>query len=174
MEGIAADPRPPFIAPITAQDEEWFAAQLDVIRALADDEEPADAPVAPASTPIVFLDIDMVLCLCVPFGMYDALAVVTGKHSRPDLVLALLMHQPSVAALLKMHDRMGGCVRYVISSTWRQNFTRAQLRHLLRRVGLAAVADNIEPRERWCTPSLMEPDRRAEIGAWLVLHHAGA
>lgn len=169
IEHVGADG----IESISTAEEAWFFEQLELIRSLAADEEPSDAPVAHAGAPIAFVDFDHVLCLCRPFGMYDALDLVNGKHPRPDLVRGLLMHVPAVAALREMYERMGGRLRYVVSSTWRQHFTRAQLRHLLRQVGLAFVADNIESRERWCTPSLSEPDRRIEVGAWLEQHHAG-
>ena len=37
--------------------------------------------------PIVFLDIDDVLCLNNPYGGYDALEAVNGTHADPDTVL---------------------------------------------------------------------------------------
>ena len=37
--------------------------------------------------PVVFLDIDDVLCLNNPYGGSDALDAVKGKHADPDAVL---------------------------------------------------------------------------------------
>ncbi len=151
----------------------WIDAQTELARKLAVDEEPADAPVAPAGAPIVFLDIDDVVCLCQTVGGLEALACVTAERFDHDVVYGVLLHPPAVDVLRQMHEQMGGRVRYVISSTWRAYFNRAQLRHVLRQSGLGFAADCMEGPTRWATPRFKEHDRRREIGAWLALHHRG-
>jgi len=161
------------VTPISPDEEAWLAAQLELVRSLAADEEPPDAPLAPAGAPIVFLDLDDVVCLCDPVGGLDALDCVMAKRVDVQLVYRHLFHPPAIAVLREMHVQMGGQLRYVISSTWREHFTRAQLRHVMRQAGLKFVADGMEDRARWATPRFLQPHRHREVSAWLGAHHAG-
>lgn len=163
----------PAVVPISAEEEAWLIAQVDLVNRLAADEEPADAPVAPSGAPVVFLDLDDVVCRCDLFGGMDALECVTAKRTDVDYVYRHLFHPPAVEVLRRMHAQMGGRLRYVISSTWRQSFTRAQLRHVLGRAGLPFVADCMEDGPRWATPTFADHDRAREIWAWLGEHHQG-
>jgi hypothetical protein len=169
----ATDIAEAFIRPLSLQEEAWFAAKTAELDRLDNDEELPHAPVAPAGAPIVFLDLDDVVCLYEHFGAEAALECVTAKRTHVDLVYGLLFALEPVKALRAIHDAMGGHVRYVVSSTWRRHFNRAQLRHVLRESGLDFVSACMESRERWCTPSLETPDRRREIELWLEKHHAG-
>lgn len=171
-EGMKPDLRQ-FVTPLSPEEEAWLTAQVELVRSLAADEEPPDAPVAPAGAPIVFLDLDDVVCICDPVGGLDALDCVTAKRVGVDLVYRHLFHPPAVAVLREMHDLMGGRLRYVISSTWRKHFTRAQLRHVMRQASLEFVANCMEDSTRWATPRFQEPDRYREVTAWLAEHHAG-
>ena len=165
-----SDPR---YRPITDEEEAWLQERVNLLNRLAADEEPEDAPVAPAGAAILFLDLDDVMCLAAPFGGHDAFDALTGKRLDVERVYRTLFHAPAVKALRKVHERLGGRLRYVISSTWRTIFNRAQLRHVLREAGLGFVADGLEDRARWATPVLDEHDRHAEIGVWLARYHAG-
>ena len=93
------------------------------------------------AAPIIFLDIDDVVCLNEHFGGHAALACVRGESPvrHADRVYRLLFAPGSVQALRAIHYAMGGRVSYVISSSWRQVFTLAQLRHVLREAGLDFV-----------------------------------
>lgn len=167
--GMEADQR----LAVSAEEEEWFTAQVELVRSLAADEEPADAPVAPVGAPICFLDLDDVVCLCNPVGCFDALDCVTAKRLQVDYVYRRLFHPPAVDVLRRMHEQVGGKLRYVISSSWREHFNRAQMRYVLRQAGLVFVADCLEDRTRWSTPRFLQPDRYREVSAWLATHHAG-
>ena len=50
--------------------------------------------------PIVFLDIDDVLCLNNPYGGSDALEAVKGRHAAPDTVL-----HPPMRTVFSVTDR---------------------------------------------------------------------
>jgi hypothetical protein len=75
--------------------------------------------------PIVFLDIDDVLCLNKPYSGSDALEAVKGRHADPDTVLREIFAAEPKRVLASVHKEMGGQLRYVISSSWRQVFSRA-------------------------------------------------
>jgi len=171
-EGMEPDLRD-LVTPISSEEEAWLEAQVELVRSLTADEEPPDAPVAPAGAPIVFFVLDDVVCICDPFGGLDALDCVTAKRVDVQLVYRPLFHTTAVATLREMHAQMGGQLRYVISSTWREFFSRAQLRYVLRQAGLDFVADCMEDRARWSTPRFLQPDRYREVSTWLAKHHAG-
>ena len=124
--------------------------------------------------PIIFLDIDDVLCMSSPFGGFDAIDVVNDRHPDPAAVYRDLFKREACTVLRRVHDTMNGELRYVISSTWRQAFDREQLDAVFRRSGLEFVADRLYEGEGWCTPVTVGLSRRAdEIAAWLDNHHQG-
>ena len=124
--------------------------------------------------PLVFLDIDDVLCMSSPYGGYDALHVVGNRHPRPDDVCKHLFVEGARHVLEQVHMQMHGCLNYVISSTWREHFDRTQLTTVLSRGGLGFVAEALLEGERWRTPSKCGRSRRVdEIAQWLDQHHAG-
>lgn len=159
--------------PTTAAEEAWLRDQIELVRSLLADEEPSYAAVAPAGAPIVFLDMDDVVCLSNPCGGRDARDAIMGTYVNPERLYRELFHAAAVAVLHQMHVLLDGHVRYVISSTWRELLTRAQLRHVLREAGMGFVADSMEDLARWATPVLARPNRRREIGLWLERHHRG-
>jgi HAD domain in Swiss Army Knife RNA repair proteins len=128
--------------------------------------------VSDARLPIVFLDIDDVLCVNDPYTGSDALEVVCGRHAQPQAVLqALFAAQPKLA-LERIHAAMHGSLHYVISSGWRQVFTREQIEQVFRGAGMGFVADNLHA--QWRTPCPPpELERIDEIDAWLQAHHRG-
>jgi hypothetical protein len=124
--------------------------------------------------PIIFLDIDDVLCMSSPFGGYDAIDVVNERHLDPAAVYRDLFKREACAILRRVHDTMNGALRYVISSSWRQALDREQLDTVFRQSGLDFVADRLYEGEGWCTPITVGRSRRAdEIAAWLDSHHQG-
>lgn len=145
-------------------------------RAASDLAEDADAtPVRFHDAPIVFLDFDDVVCLYQKYGGRDAIHAINTADFASSEVFQELFHPPAVATLRRIHDAMGGKLRYVISSTWRDYFNRSQLREVLRLGGLDFVAACMESQERWRTPSLDgdESNRLEEVSRWLSLHHRG-
>lgn len=124
--------------------------------------------------PVLFLDIDDVLCMSDPYGGYDALDIVHGRRANAEAVFRDLFDARATRVLADLHDRMGGRLRYVISSTWRQFFDRHQFAEIFRRTGLSQVAERLDEGVRWCTPSKLGRSLRVdEIAQWLDLHHRG-
>jgi hypothetical protein len=122
--------------------------------------------------PIVFLDIDDVLCLNNPYGGSDALEAVNGRHADPDVVLREIFAAEPKRVLESVHQDMGGHLRYVISSSWRRVFSRAQIERVFKAADLAFVAVGLH--EKWETPSgRWRTDRMEEIESWLRRHHRG-
>jgi hypothetical protein len=122
--------------------------------------------------PIVFLDIDDVLCLNNPYGGSDALEAVNGRHADPDSVLREIFAAEPKRVLERVHKEMGGQLRYVISSSWRQVFSREQIECVFRTADVGFVA--VDLHEKWETPSgLRKTDRIAEIESWLQRNHQG-
>jgi len=127
-----------------------------------------------AATALMFLDIDDVLCLSSPYGGYAALEAVDGQHADPAAVYRDLFVPRARDALRRVHDEMGGALNYVISSTWREIFERAQLETVFRRSGLDFVADRLCEGARWCTPPTRHANQRVhQIAQWLDRHHRG-
>jgi len=122
--------------------------------------------------PIVFLDIDDVLCLNNPYGGSDALEAVKGRHAAPDTVLREIFAAEPKRVLESVHKEMGGQLRYVISSTWRQVFSREQIERVFRTADVGFIAVGLH--EKWETPTrLWRTDRIEEIGSWLHHYHQG-
>lgn len=132
------------------------------------------AALAPAPVPILFLDLDDVLCMSKPYGCFAAAAAVNDRHANPREFYRDLFVDTATSALKHVHDDMDAPIRYVVSSTWREAFTRAQLVVVFRRAGLGFVADNLHEANRWCTPPKFGRSRRVnEIAEWLDRHHQG-
>jgi hypothetical protein len=74
--------------------------------------------------------------------------------------------------LESVHKEMGGQLRYVISSSWRQVFSREQIERVFRTADVGFVAVGLH--EKWETPSrLWRTDRIEEIESWLLRYHQG-
>ena len=130
--------------------------------------------VTQGAVPIIVLDIDDVICMNSPYGGFDAIAAVNGRHVNPDKVYQGLFEPSATGALKQIHDEMDAAVRYVISSTWRELFSREQLEVVFRRAGLGFVADGLNAGEMWRTPPKFGRSRRIdEIAQWLDRHHQG-
>ena len=129
-------------------------------------------PAEDESLPIVFLDIDDVLCLNNPYGGSDALDAVNGMHADPDSVLREIFAAEPKRVLESVHKEMGGRLRYVISSSWRQAFSREQIERVFRTANVGFVAVGLH--EKWETPNrLRRTDRIGEIESWLRHYHQG-
>lgn len=134
------------------------------------DQAPRDSTL----TPILFLDIDDVLCINRPYGGYDALHALAGQHANAADVYRRLFAKRACDVLISVHEAIEGELRYVISSTWREYFGRDDLAMLLTRGGLPQVASNLVADRPWCTPSSGRQGSRAgDIADWLAQHHRG-
>lgn len=125
-----------------------------------------------ASLPILFLDIDDVLCLNERYGGFDVVLAMNPKLPRADDVLRQVFNRDACDVLQRLHCDMDGRLLYVISSTWRQALSHEQLQTVFRIGGLGFIADALHP--SWGTPvELHGGSREEEIGWWLDLHHCG-
>lgn len=138
----------------------------------------ADARLTPPAPPsaILFLDLDDVVCLNLRYGGYDVLHAMKGLHPDPEAVYREVFDAEACQVLAGLHAALNGGLRYVISSTWRESFSRDQLAEVFRRTGLAFVADALH--EAWRTPSNFHfhpspGSRLHDISRWLTQHHAG-
>ena len=69
--------------------------------------------------PVLFIDLDEVICISRPYGCFAAAAAVNDRHVNPQEVYRLPFQASSVQALKQVHDEMDATLRYVVSSTWR-------------------------------------------------------
>lgn len=120
-----------------------------------------------------FLDLDEVLCLGQPEACLELMQIYQrGGRPRRDR-LATLFSPIARNALAVMHRRSGG-TRYVISSSWREHFSREEMVHILGGGGLQFVADSLHEGDAWrCLPKRIYREREAEILHWLANHHQG-
>lgn len=126
--------------------------------------------------PVLFLDIDDVLCVLKPYSGHDVYHWSQGKHPDGDAVARKIFAPTARKALLRLNAGLGGQLRFVISSTWRLHFSRSTLCRLFELSGLSCVSRSLacEPHEAWCTPRRLHPGIRAEeIQEWLEEHHCG-
>jgi hypothetical protein len=135
-------------------------------------EAPTPGAGAGSALPIVFLDIDDVLCLNDPYNGTDALDAVEGMHAEPDRVLREIFAMQTKAVLETVHKEMGGNLRYVISSSWRRAFSRGQIERVFTTAGVGFVVSSLHA--QWETPRRPWPaERIEEIQSWLHQHHRG-
>ncbi len=121
----------------------------------------------------VFLDIDEVLCLGQVEACLDLSRSFAGGDGPDRQRLATLFSSVGRNALAVAHRRSGGA-KYVISSSWREHFSREQIALVLDGGGLQFVAENLHEGDSWrCVPKRIYRERQAEILAWLETHHQG-
>lgn len=124
--------------------------------------------------PTILLDIDDVLCMSVPYGGYDVIDAFAGRRTDIDHVLAKIFSTKALDVLRRAHDRMGGDVSYVISSTWRQAFDRDAMVMIFNGAGAGFIAESLLPGDAWCTTVIPGDDMRAqEIELWIRTHGRG-
>ncbi len=127
--------------------------------------------------PIVFLDIDDVLCLNTAYTGFDAKDAVRpgggtpyAKPIPPDLWQRLFAHRPR-ANLRALDDEFAP--RYVVSSSWRTSFSRTEMEIVFRETEIAFVAENLH--DVWRTPDYGRGwgcgYRRGEIEEWVERWH---
>jgi len=122
--------------------------------------------------PILFLDIDDVVCLNEKYGGYDVIEAVHDRHADAKSVFRDVFNPRACEALRRVHDAMDGRLRYVISSTWREAFGREHIARAFHEGRLGFVADGLH--DVWCTPTASYRGIRVDdIAKWLDEWHAG-
>ena len=126
--------------------------------------------------PIVFLDIDDVLCLNSAYTGFDAqyaLRSSGGPYGKPipvDLWQRLFAAAPR-SNLRALHEEF--VPWYVISSSWRTGFRRAEMEMVFRNTEIDFVAENLH--EVWRTADhgmgRYSGNRREEIEEWVARWH---
>ena len=117
--------------------------------------------------PVVFLDIDDVLCVHRTMNTREVIAALEGDETvDAPAVWQQIFHLAAVEYLRQLHLEFQP--QYVISSSWTLHLDREQLRETFLRTGLEFVAENLH--EHWCTPRDEESYRLVEIDAWLETH----
>ena len=114
--------------------------------------------------PLIFLDIDDVLCLSKPYGGYD----VFDAEQPPDL-WEKLWHPPAVQTLLAIVQEHQP--RIVITSSWVRLLDREGFIGVFRRTRLGAVADALH--KNWEAPQPSGATRLSAIESWLKARYEG-
>jgi hypothetical protein len=114
--------------------------------------------------PILFLDLDDVLCLNDPYGGYDLLA--PGK---PADLYKKLFETASVRRLKEILDRASPKV--VMTTSWLRFLDRAGFEGLFAQTGLGAVVGAFH--EHWEAPQNAGETRLQAVERWLAQHHQG-
>lgn len=118
--------------------------------------------------PIVFLDIDDVLCVHRLYNTRQVLAALADNWSvNAADVWQQIFHASARENLRQLHEDFSP--QYVISSSWVLHLSQAQLRETFRRTSLDFIAENLH--EFWVTPRDAENSYRlVEIELWIDTH----
>ena len=112
--------------------------------------------------PLVFLDLDDVLCINSPYGGYDVFA-----PDHPGDLWERLFHKAAVDTLLQIIDKYNP--QFVLTTSWLRFMDREGFEDLFRRTGLAQVAASLHP-TAWEAPQAHGDTRLEAIDAWLAAH----
>lgn len=115
--------------------------------------------------PILFLDLDDVLCLNDSYGGYD---VLTGEVA--DGLWETLFHAPAVKTLLRVLEEYQPLV--VLTTSWLRFLDRQGFEELFVKTGLAKVEAALHP-TAWEAPQNRGNTRLEAIEAWMSAHHNG-
>ncbi|RYH30605.1 MAG: hypothetical protein EON54_21725, partial [Alcaligenaceae bacterium] len=119
--------------------------------------------------PIIFLDIDDVLCPNQPYGgshVFDAL--YNPERASPELY-DKLFRKESIGVLNQLVAEFNPFV--VLTTSWLLLLQRQHFVDLFNRSGLACVASNLH--SHWGAFGNLGDSRLQVIEAWLEQHHAG-
>jgi hypothetical protein len=122
--------------------------------------------------PIVFIDIDDVLCVNKPYSGFDVGLALRGRHERGDLVLAGAFAEEAKQTLQTLHEQVGP-LRWVVSSSWRLDFTRQEVERVFDAAGLRFVVEGLADDVSWATPESEAGLRADDVEQWLDRHHRG-
>ena len=113
--------------------------------------------------PILFLDLDDVICINAPYGGYDVFA-----PNQPGDLWERLFHKPAVETLLQITDEFQPHV--VLTTSWLRLMDRGGFEALFVRTGLSKVASSLHP-VAWEAPQGRGKTRLDAIAGWLSAHH---
>lgn len=116
--------------------------------------------------PLVFLDLDDVLCLSDVHHSGQLLKIVQGKIPDYPELWKNLVDAGAAANLRLLNDEFNPW--FVISSSWATYLSREQMCKALTRTELQFVIDNLH--SEWATPRALSSSRRDEIEWWLDAH----
>ena len=122
---------------------------------------------SPYLRPILFLDIDDVLCLNAPYGGHDVLHSASGPPP-PDL-WQRLFHPIAKAVLLQVLQEHQPAV--VLTTSWLRFMPKDGFQALFKRTGLELASASFH--EAWEAPQMHGQTRLHAIELWLSKHHAG-
>ena len=115
--------------------------------------------------PLLFLDIDDVLCVNDPYGGLDVIS-----PNPPSDLHERLFHRPAVETLLAIVREHRPAV--VMTTSWIRVLDRDAFETLFLRTGLDCVARAFHP-AAWHAPAAPGETRLQAIEAWLARHHRG-
>ncbi|MBZ2206519.1 HAD domain-containing protein [Massilia soli] len=120
--------------------------------------------------PVVICDFDDVLAVHREHNSFQVLEAF--KRAALDDAPALWKFLFDASACKNLRTLYEEFVpEFVISSSWTSFLDRTQISEVLRRTGLAFVAENLH--QDWCTPRDEGSYRLTEIDGWLDLHALG-
>lgn len=116
--------------------------------------------------PLVFLDMDDVLCL----NEQHSSILMVQRLQKNDLgypeMWSALLNPEAKANLRKLHDEFAPL--YVISSSWALHLNLHQMCELFTRTSMHIILENLHV--HWQTPRARSSSRREEIEWWLHEH----
>ena len=113
--------------------------------------------------PLVFLDLDDVVCLNRPYGGYDV-----AQKTWPDDLSSRLWHRPALDVLEPLVAEFKPQV--IITSSWLRLMLLESIEALFRMSGAPWLADALHPEGEALQPA--GKTRLDAIDAWLALHHS--
>jgi hypothetical protein len=120
--------------------------------------------ITPLNRPLIFLDLDDVLCLNSPYGGYD---VVVKPH--PMDLWEKLFSQEAIDVLLDVVREHRP--RIVLTTSWLMLLDREGFEGVFRATGLLPVAECLH--EQWEAPQKSGMSRLQAVEHWLERFHAG-
>jgi hypothetical protein len=114
--------------------------------------------------PILFLDIDDVLCVNAPYGGYD----MAMKNKPDDLWEKLFAEEPK-RVLMDVLERFDPAV--VMTTSWLMFLEREAFAAVFDKTGLSALSMRFH--EQWEAPWTRDRTRCDAIDGWLARHHRG-
>lgn len=111
--------------------------------------------------PLLFLDLDDVICLNDPYGGYDV--KIFAKVDPPKDFWEKLFDQKAKEILLSILDEFNPKV--VITTSWLRFMDRDSFVTLFKRTGLGHVAESLH--EQWDAPQLLQWNRFDAIDRWM-------
>ena len=121
-----------------------------------------------AMRPVVFLDIDDVLCVSRTLNTRQVLEALSHQPTAAEeQIWQQIFHSMAMENLRQLDHEFDPW--YVISSSWTLHLTKQQLCAAFTATGLNFVPENLHP--HWCTPRHEGSNRLNEIDAWLDAHH---